>query len=147
MPHELHIFTDGGARGNPGPGACAFVVQTSAHHTIFQQGIFLGPVTNNQAEYAGVLHALTWLSTSECLTPALTVNFFLDSLLVVNQLKGLYKIKDPHLKEFNQEIKKIIANFQLLTVNFTHIPRSQNALADALLNQVLDTHTLDTSSS
>src|SRR3989344_1516428 len=85
---RLRIFTDGGARGNPGPSACAFVVLDDQNKLIFQQGFYLGYGTNNQAEYLGVVKALEWLGPRSAI-------FYLDSLLVVKQIKGEYKIKDP----------------------------------------------------
>ena len=132
------IYTDGGARGNPGPAACAFVATDESGAIIYQQGFYLGVTTNNQAEYQAVIEALKWLSLQTTKDQQLTANFYLDSQLVVNQLKGLFKIKDPNLKIKYLEIKKLIANSQLLIANFTYIPREQNSAADRLVNQTLD---------
>jgi|SRR3989344_8008724 len=127
---RLRIFTDGGARGNPGPSACAFVVLDDQNKLIFQQGFYLGYGTNNQAEYLGVVKALEWLGRRSAI-------FYLDSLLVVKQIKGEYKIKDIKLKELYDKIKLKIENCKL-KIDFVHVPREQNSLADALVNKILN---------
>lgn len=134
---NLTIFCDGGARGNPGPAACAFIVY-HAQKIVYQQGIFLGVATNNQAEYQAVLHALQWLSTMNHELRA--ISFFLDSELVVKQLTGLYKIKDPILQQLANQIKQLLStkHYALSTVHFSHIPRAKNSAADLLVNQTLD---------
>ncbi len=128
----MRIHTDGGARGNPGPAACAFVATDDRGRLIHQQGFYLGETTNNQAEYQAVIEALKWASTLNP-QPA-TLNFYLDSQLVVNQLNGLFKIKDQILKIKNLEIK----NYKLKIKNFSYVPRAQNSQADLLVNQTLN---------
>ncbi len=137
MPKSLNIYCDGGSRGNPGPGASAFIVLDNMNISIYRQGNYLGRVTNNEAEYQAVLHALEWLIASEF--RYLEVNFYLDSLLVVNQLSGIYRIKENHLKYLHNLIVKNISSYQILVKSFNHIPRSENSLADLLVNQTLDT--------
>lgn len=139
----LHVFCDGGSRGNPGPAACAFIVKDLQNKILHQQGFFLGITTNNQAEYQAVIEALKWLSTIHYQLS--TINFFLDSQLVVNQITGTYKIKNQDLKIKNLEIKTLIKNcsrsatkLMFKIVNFEHVPRSQNFLADKLVNKTLD---------
>ena len=107
MNNSLSIFCDGGARGNPGPAASAFVVRDSTGKTLHKQGFYLGTATNNQAEYQAVIESLKWL-LNNCKTDQL-VNYYLDSLLVVNQLKGLYKIKNTN-KETKLTIEYFLAN-------------------------------------
>lgn len=139
----LNIYCDGGSRGNPGPAASAFIVLDEFGKIMHQQGFFLGVATNNQAEYQAVIEALKWLTT---MNPQLsTLNFYLDSQLVVNQIKGIYKIKNPDLKIKNLEIQKLIArearrsrNCKLKISNFEYIPRTQNHIVDKLVNQTLD---------
>lgn len=133
----MTIFCDGGSRGNPGPSACAFLVYHDGK-IIHQQGLYLGIGTNNQAEYQAVLEALKYLSSF--IIPDSSFNFFLDSELVVNQLNGLYKIKDAKLKLKYLDIKKILSteHLALSTVNFSHIVRKKNFLADLLVNRTLD---------
>lgn len=125
------VFTDGGSRGNPGPAACAFVVYDDSGNIRQKRGKYLGIATNNEAEYQGVIEALCHpelVSGSE-------INFFLDSLLVVNQLNGLWKIKEPRLRELILKIRELEAG---KNITYTHIPREQNKEADALVNETLD---------
>jgi len=127
------IFTDGGSRGNPGPSACSFIIYDPRNKIIHQQGFYIGVGTNNNAEYLGVLHAYRHISAQENIPPQL--QFFLDSELVVKQLSGIYKIKDPNLQSIALEIK----NYQKThSVSYNHIPRSKNSAADLLVNQTLD---------
>jgi len=127
------IFTDGGSRGNPGPSACSFIIYDLRNKIIHQQGFYIGIGTNNNAEYLGVLHAYKHLLSQENIPPKL--QFFLDSELVVKQLSGIYKIKDPNLQSIAFKIK----NFQEgYSVSYHHIPRSKNSAADLLVNQTLD---------
>jgi len=136
MPNQISIYCDGGARGNPGPAASAFVVKDSSGKIIHEQGFYLGTATNNQAEYQAVIEALKWLSTMN--HQLSTINFYLDSQLVVNQLKGEYKVKDPGLKIKHLEIKRLISNFKFQISNFVYVPREQNSRADFVVNQTLD---------
>lgn len=133
---NLIIKTDGGSRGNPGPAACAFVAKDGSGNLREKCGKYLGVATNNVAEYEGVLLALGSLPAKqgEILKE---IDFYLDSLLVVNQLKGLWKIKDENLKVLNLKIKDSTKN---LTVSWNHIPREENFEADALVNETLDNH-------
>ena len=136
MNNSLSIFCDVGARGNPGPAASAFVVRDSTGKTLHKQGFYLGTATNNQAEYQAVIESLKWL-LNNCKTDQL-VNYYLDSLLVVNQLKGLYKIKDTILKLKYLEIKNLIESGKSNIANFIYIPREQNSPADELVNLTLN---------
>lgn len=142
MNHEpitktLRVFCDGGARGNPGPAASAFVAIDEYGRLIHQQGFYLGVTTNNQAEYQAVIEALRWLSTTN--HELLTVNFYLDSQLVVNQLKGEFKIKNQVLKMKKGEVENLLDQLgQLKIINFSFVPREQNSAADLLVNQTLD---------
>jgi probable phosphoglycerate mutase len=131
----FYINTDGGSRGNPGKSACAFVVTDESTNLVFQQGLYLGIKTNNEAEYLGVLSSLKWLKTASLLPSRLI--YRLDSKLVVEQLSGRWKIKDARMKILCQECFVFLKELGL-PVEFVHIPREENAAADALVNQVLD---------
>lgn len=137
---ELNIFCDGGSRGNPGPAACAYVVKDSEGNLREKRGKYLGVATNNIAEYQAVIEALSWLTTTNHELSA--VNFFLDSQLVVSQINGFFKVKNPNLRELLVKIRELentlTTHFPLLTVHYSSIPRSQNYLADALVNTTLD---------
>lgn len=166
----LDIFTDGGARGNPGPAACAFVVKDTSGKIIHKEGKFLGRMTNNEAEYQGVILALKWLiknkeklftyshsefisgvktgegrrenrtKPTECFQENLRVVFFLDSKLIVNQLNGFFKIKNPRLRELIFKIK-ILEKESGQKIFYSLIPRQKNKEVDKLVNQTLNTMT------
>ena len=97
QPPLFEIFSDGGSRGNPGPGASAFIVFKDKE-ILYQQGYFLKRTTNNIAEYFAVLMAMLWLSRNVNNILSNEVNFYLDSELVVKQINGLFKIKNDKLK-------------------------------------------------
>ncbi len=129
----FNVYCDGGARGNPGPAAAAFVVKDASGQVIHRQGTYLGIATNNQAEYQAVIEAIKWLSTRN-----MSASFYLDSQLVVNQLMGRFKIKDQTLKIKYLEIMKLIASHKLTIAGFAYIPRAQNSIADFQVNLTLD---------
>ncbi len=131
----LKIHTDGGARGNPGPAASTFVVYDHLGEVIFSQGKYLGQATNNQAEYQAVEMAIDWLIKTKINEE---VEFYLDSLLVINQLQGNFKIKNPELKTIWEKIKTNILENKLMVKSFVYVPRAKNFLADSLVNKILD---------
>jgi ribonuclease HI len=136
---ELDVYTDGGARGNPGPGAIGIVVfdQQKPEKPIQEISQFIGEnVTNNHAEYQAVLAAIEMLTSYQ----PTRVRFFLDSELVVKQLRGEYKIKQPHLQTLAEQIRSLSHTIPML--EFNYVPREKNKLADVLVNQALDTYKL-----
>jgi ribonuclease HI len=140
---DIYVYSDGGSRGNPGPAACAFVVSSSASPDYrFQEGEYLGISTNNKAEYQGIINALNWLLSN--ITDNLNgnkISFFLDSELVVKQLNGAYRVKDPSMQHLYFQVQKKINELKTKfasTITITHIPRSKNFEADLLVNQTLD---------
>jgi len=137
MDKRLTVYTDGGARGNPGPSAAGFVV-ISEGKIIYTGSQYLGIGTNNQAEYKAVLLALEWLLKNQDIISDKTVEFFLDSELVTNQLTGKYKIKDRTLKSMAIKAKEMERSMVTL-MSFTAIRREKNKLADRLVNEALDT--------
>lgn len=131
---NLILYSDGGSRGNPGPSASGFVVMNQNQDVLHQGGMYLGITTNNQAEYHGVR-----LGLEKALElGARTVDFRIDSLLVVNQLNGIYKIKNRDLWPINERIKELAAQFDKVT--FTHVKREFNQLADGMVNKILNAH-------
>lgn len=132
------IYSDGGSRGNPGPSAAAFVIMGKQQAIVDQGGIYLGITTNNQAEYHGVQLGLE--RAFELGIPA--IEFRIDSMLVVNQMKGIYKIRNRELWPINERIRSLINRFEKVT--FTHVPRELNHFADSLVNKLLDEHQNDT---
>ncbi len=139
MKHSprIEIFSDGGSRGNPGQGASAFVVYKDGS-VLFKQGYFLERTTNNIAEYFAVLMATAWLSKNLISITSNEVNFYLDSELVVNQLEGLFKIKNEKLKSIYKKIDELKKEMTNLKISFHHIPREKNRVADALVNATID---------
>lgn len=130
--HEIKIFTDGGSRGNPGPSAGAYVILDMADIVVKKNGKYLGVTTNNLAEY----HSLKGGLEAAVAMGARIVHVYMDSLLVVNQMKGIYKIKNPELMPVHQAVRALLPSFE--QVQFTHVPREYNRLADAEVNVVLD---------
>lgn len=131
------VHTDGGARGNPGPAAIGVVIEDGNKKIIKKVGRYIGKTTNNVAEYSAVIEALRVLKQGVGESP--DVEFFLDSTLVVNQLNGLFKIKDPTLRTLATNIR-ILEQELGGSVRYTAVPRTQNFLADILVNQALDAH-------
>lgn len=134
---ELIVHTDGGSRGNPGPGACGYVVEKSGE-ILLKGAKYLGKVTNNFAEYSGVITVLELLTKNEELIQDVEkITFVLDSELVVRQLNGIYKVKDLSLQKLYMDVKNLLLKISAKVV-FTNVLRSENKLADQLLNEELD---------
>jgi ribonuclease HI len=131
-PDKVKIFADGGSRGNPGPSSSGFVVLDMEDNILVDKGVYLGITTNNQAEYTALKLAL-----EECVSMAVKeVDVYMDSLLVINQMKGIFKIKNRDLWPIHDAIKTLVTKFK--HVNFSHVPREFNKLADAAVNRALD---------
>jgi len=131
---KLVVYTDGGSRNNPGPGAVGVVI-LHGEETVAEAKQFLGEkITNNWAEYEAVVLAMGRLL--ELNLRGADIEFKLDSMLVVEQLKGNWKIKEPTLKPQVEKVRSLAGNFGSIT--FTYVPREQNKRADALVNEALD---------
>jgi ribonuclease HI len=153
---KLVLQCDGGSRGNPGPAASGYVVydvtgvsnaspselpktrltaasQSGAGIILEKCGNYLGVTTNNLAEYDGLISGLNWIVTNH---PEAEVLIKMDSLLIVNQIKGLFKVKSPGLIPKFQEARGLLA--QLPAYRIEHTFREGNSLADSLVNEVLD---------
>ena len=135
MTFSLKIFTDGGARGNPGPAAVGVVIFDEHGKGIHRFGRAIGETTNNVAEYQAVIDALGWVE-GQLKKPEI-INFFLDSMLVAKQLSGNWKIKQAHLRELAVRVGTLIGKLGV-KVTYTPIPRERNSEADFLVNQALD---------
>ncbi|MPZ16841.1 MAG: reverse transcriptase-like protein [Luteitalea sp.] len=125
-------YTDGGARGNPGPAGYGVRIESESGELLAELGEPLGVVTNNVAEYHGLLAALTWATTHG--HPALTVRS--DSELLVRQMRGEYKVRHPNLKPLYATAVALAA--RLDHVRFEHVPREANREADRLANLAMD---------
>ncbi len=130
--YKLKIYADGGSRGNPGPSASGYVIFDDNNKIIVDQGLYLGITTNNQAEYTALK-----LAMGECLKlGAKEVDVYMDSLLVINQMKGIFKVRNRDLWPIHDAIKQLTQNFKKVT--FQHVPRELNKLADAAVNRAID---------
>lgn len=131
---KVKVFTDGGSRGNPGPSAAGYVITDEEDNILVNKGEYLGITTNNQAEYTALKLAL-----EECQKLGVKeVEVYMDSMLVVNQLKGIFKIKNRDLWPIHDAIKKVTKSFN--HINYSHVPREFNKLADKAVNKALDEH-------
>lgn len=128
---EAVLFTDGGARGNPGPAGIGFVV-LSADSVVCEAGAYLGETTNNVAEY----RALIWGLENVRSLGFNQVRVFADSELVVKQLTGQYRVKQAHLKPLADRASQLLRSFA--TSDISHVPRAKNKKADALVNDAID---------
>jgi len=135
---KLIVHTDGGARGNPGPAAIGVVIEKEGNEIVAEFGKRIGEATNNVAEYTAVIEALTWLRNNPDHSKKLAIHFYLDSTLVVNQLNGLFKVKDARLRELLSHVR-ILEQEVGNTVYYAHVPREQNVRADILVNKAFDT--------
>lgn len=129
--NKLQIYTDGGARGNPGPSGIGAVIW-SGNELVGQYKAFIGKATNNQAEYKAVILAL---EEAKKLSPT-ELEFFLDSELVVKQLNREYKVKDKDLAPLFVQVWNLSMGFKKVT--FSHVPREKNKEADKLVNEAID---------
>lgn len=161
--NKLLIYTDGGARGNPGPAACGVVIKNENGETVLKTSKYLGVATNNQAEYEALILALQkakgifksrgakFCAQSTCAPKSRNTKFYvptgdktgdkniecyLDSELVVKHLNHEYKIKDENLQPLFIKVWNLTLDFDC--VKFTHISREENKLADELVNGKLD---------
>jgi len=129
---KVSLYTDGGARGNPGPAGIGVVIKNKGGQTIKEIGKFIGNTTNNEAEYRALIEGLV-----ACLDKTISeVGCYSDSKLVVNQLNGDFKVKNAKIRTFYKEVKRLERNFDKVT--YTYIPRDKNTEADSLVNEVLD---------
>ena len=128
------VFSDGGARGNPGPAAAAFIVLSENGQVLAASSRYLGLRTNNQAEYEALIAALQFAATIN----AEEVICHLDSELVAKQLTGEYTVKNLKLRTLWRKIQELNSCFK--NVSFIRVPRTniQIQKADALVNEVLD---------
>ena len=131
-PETVVLYADGGSRGNPGPSASGFVVEDIEGNVLENNNKYIGITTNNQAEYHALVAGLEWCHAHQ----VQKVHVRLDSLLVVNQMKGIYKVKNRDLWTLYETAKKMQSKFK--EIDFTHVPRELNKLADAEVNKVLD---------
>ncbi len=132
MSKQIIIHTDGGSRGNPGPGGAGFTLEDGQGNLLTARGIYLGKTTNNIAEYTAIKEALAAAREMG----AESIRLFSDSELLVRQLNGQYKVKSDNLKALYGDCMDLLMGFKAWQV--THIYREQNKRADALANEAMD---------
>ena len=132
VPANLRLFSDGAARGNPGPAGAGAVLMDAEGRVVARLGRFLGIQTNNYAEYMGLLlglkHARS-LGVKE-------LEVLADSELLIRQLQGRYQVKSPTLRPLYEEATALLAQFP--RVKLTHVPREKNKAADEMSNRAID---------
>jgi ribonuclease HI len=148
------VHTDGGARGNPGPAAVGVVIEeetsskgqetrnqnNNTSQIIAGFGKRIGETTNNVAEYTGVIEALKYLrqeAGNKGQESSVYIEFYLDSTLVVNQLNGLFKVKDMKLRDLLLQVRQLEQEVGG-NVSYTSVPREENRQADLFVNKALD---------
>jgi ribonuclease HI len=129
---KARLSTDGGARGNPGPAAYGYVLESDDGHVLDARGERIGVATNNVAEYSALIAGLrkaVELGVTE-------LEVVSDSELLVKQMRGEYKVKNEALRELNREASKLASS--LSKVGYTAVRRAHNELADSLVNEALN---------
>ncbi len=137
MNDFINIYTDGGARGNPGPAAIGVYITDSNSRQIAGFGEKIGISTNNVAEYKAVIEALSWIAENKKTLKIAKIYFFLDSLLVYSQIVGLYRVKNSNLRNLLLAVREKEAEIEG-PIYYKHIPREQNKIADMYVNKALD---------
>lgn len=133
MGKKIIIYTDGGARGNPGPaGLGVYIIDAASKRVLKRHSRYLGSATNNQAEWRAVIDALEHARE----LGAAEIEFRMDSELVARQLTGAYRVKNKALQPLFLEAWNRSRSFKRIT--YHHIPREQNKEADALVNEAID---------
>jgi ribonuclease HI len=129
---KARLFTDGGARGNPGPAAYGFVLESEDGTVLAAEGEAIGTATNNVAEYSGLIAGLQ--KAVELHVPEVEV--VSDSELMVKQMRGEYRVKNEALRELYDEATALAR--RVGNVEYRHVKRAHNELADRLVNEALD---------
>ena len=126
------LYTDGGARGNPGPAAYGFVLEADDGTVLAAEGEAIGEATNNTAEYRGLIAGLA--RAAELAVPEVEVRS--DSELLVKQMRGEYRVKNENLRALSLEAARLARVIGKVT--YVHVRREKNELADRLVNEALD---------
>ncbi len=139
----INVYIDGASRGNPGEAGIGILIKTEKGETLFSAAGYSGKLTNNQAEYNALIAALTKINKTPSLLStggpknAGLITIHSDSELIVKQLNGQYKVKEPELKKLNNRVKELIQAIPS-KIEFKHIRREQNREADRLANTGID---------
>ncbi len=128
----MRVCIDGGSRGNPGPAAAGVVIAAADGTVLHEAGLYLGQATNNVAEYRGLLAGLQ----AAAALGAKEVQIISDSELLVRQMTGQYRVKNPRLAPLAEQARRLTRRFAVCS--FHHVRREENLQADRLVNQALD---------
>jgi len=128
---KYKMYTDGGSRGNPGKAAIGVVIYDKNNKKIKELSRYIGIATNNVAEYTALVFGVTALKELQCTE----VEIFMDSELIVKQLKGLYKVKHKNMRSL---YSKVIQGLKGIKYTIEHVKREKNKIADSLVNDALD---------
>ena len=131
-PVRTRLFTDGAARGTPGPAGAGAVIISPDGHVVAKVGKYLGETTSNVAEYTGLILGLKRAKAMGLRE----LEVLADSELIVKQLSGEYQVKADHLRPLHDEAKALIAGFD--KIDLRHIPREENEAADEMSNRAID---------
>jgi len=138
-PMRLVVEIDGGSRGNPGPAAAALVVRDGKDGRVLdEKSWYLGETTNNVAEWTALRNAVKYLVAVAAKHGPVDALIRADSELVVRQFNGVYRIKQRHLQEIALGIRDFLRRHPEVSIRLVHVPREENALADAGVNRELD---------
>ena len=129
---RMKVNVDGGSRGNPGPAGIGVVVRDAGGEVLREVGETIGEATNNVAEYKALLRGIELAGE----LGATELELIGDSLLVVRQVDGSYKVKNAGIKPLHAEVKRALADFDSWSIR--HVRRGQNGDADRLVNEALD---------
>jgi ribonuclease HI len=138
--NKIFVFTDGGSRGNPGPAAVGIVIKAESGDVLKRINKRIGETTNNVAEYTAVVEALKWIKNNLPIEPfshVSTFEFYLDSTLVVNQLNGLFRVKDGNMRNLVYQVRLLEQEIGT-TITYRVVPREKNWEADIEVNKALD---------
>ncbi|MBA4394541.1 MAG: ribonuclease H [Desulfobacca sp.] len=126
-----HLYTDGASKGNPGPAGAGWMLVNDQDSDLVKDSKFLGEATNNEAEYQALILGL---QNAQSLGIR-EIKIYMDSELLVRQLTGLYRVKNPRLMIYYQQVRDLLKKFSNYAIN--HIPREQNREADAMANEAI----------
>jgi ribonuclease HI len=132
----LYVYTDGAAKGNPGPAGIGVLLADEAGETVEECAEYIGKATNNVAEYKALMRGLELVAKYQ---PE-ELHIRSDSELMVRQILGIYKVKNPGLQPLFKQVKLQLGQFPKWEIK--HVPRNENSLADGLANQGIKKHNM-----
>jgi ribonuclease HI len=129
QPGKWQLYTDGASKGNPGPAGAGWILINERDSILVKDSKFLGVATNNEAEYEALI-----LGLENAISLGIQeIKIHMDSELLVRQLTGLYRVKNPRLAIYFQQVRDLLNKFS--SYDIIHIPREQNREADAMANE------------